>query len=184
VFRGTRLVRSRHDITLTPEWVEIDRGEPREQQDLSELHDSPITCADCGRQVWGVREAITFLPEAGTVLMCDFTTGFRPPEIVKIRPVVVLSERSRNRETCIVVPTSKSQARDKDARTVKLERSRYGFLHEDSWAKCQCPYTISITRLYRMRGPDGRSIDSRATKISDEDLMSVRQGAAASLGLP
>ena len=34
---------------------------------------------------------ITFHPSPGTVLICDFTTGFQPPEMVKRRHVVVVS---------------------------------------------------------------------------------------------
>ncbi len=53
---------------------------------------------------------ITFVPNAGDVLMCDFTTGFQPPEMVKVRKVVVLSARSRKTmpNTYLVVPLSKT----------------------------------------------------------------------------
>lgn len=50
---------------------------------------------------------LTFVPNKGTLLMCNFTTGFQPPEMVKIRPVIVISPRRRdNAQTCIVVPLS------------------------------------------------------------------------------
>jgi mRNA interferase MazF len=53
---------------------------------------------------------ITFIPDAGDVLMCDFSTGFVPPEMVKTRRVIVLSPRNRARipGTYIVVPISKT----------------------------------------------------------------------------
>ncbi len=53
---------------------------------------------------------ITFVPDPGDVLMCDFTTGFQPPEMVKVRKVVVLSPRSRTAmpDTLLVVPLSKT----------------------------------------------------------------------------
>jgi uncharacterized protein YifN (PemK superfamily) len=34
--------------------------------------------------------ALTFFPKAGTALVCDFR-GYEPPEIVSIRPVIVIS---------------------------------------------------------------------------------------------
>jgi uncharacterized protein YifN (PemK superfamily) len=42
--------------------------------------------------------AITFHPEPRMVLVCDFTTGFKEPEMVKVRPVIVLSpQRNKNK---------------------------------------------------------------------------------------
>ena len=35
--------------------------------------------------------AITFHPKPGQILMCDFTYGFREPEMIKNRPVIVLT---------------------------------------------------------------------------------------------
>ena len=46
-------------------------------------------------------------PLIGTILMCDFTTGFREPEMVKLRPVVVLSPKIAARpKLCTVVALS------------------------------------------------------------------------------
>ena len=43
----------------------------------------------------------------GTVLLCDFNSGFKPPEMVKRRPAVVLSHRLPHRDgLCTVVPRS------------------------------------------------------------------------------
>jgi mRNA interferase MazF len=52
---------------------------------------------------------IQHVPDAGDVLMCDFS-GFVPPEMTKNRHVVVLSPRSRTilRGTYLVVPISKT----------------------------------------------------------------------------
>jgi uncharacterized protein YifN (PemK superfamily) len=38
---------------------------------------------------------IKFIPAQGMVLMCDFDSGFVPPEITKVRHVVVVSPRQR-----------------------------------------------------------------------------------------
>ena len=46
--------------------------------------------------------ALNFHPEPGMVLICDFTTGFRVPEIVKRRPVVVISPRRRRASISLV----------------------------------------------------------------------------------
>lgn len=48
-------------------------------------------------------------PAAGTVILCDFSGGFREPEMVKRRPVVVISPRIRARPgLCTVVALSRA----------------------------------------------------------------------------
>lgn len=50
--------------------------------------------------------ALNFHPNPGTILICDYS-GFQKPEMVKRRPVVVISPRLRNRnDLCTVVPLS------------------------------------------------------------------------------
>ena len=49
---------------------------------------------------------LTFQPKPGTLLVCDFGTGFKMPEMVKKRPVVVISPRRRRSRLCTVVPLS------------------------------------------------------------------------------
>ena len=50
--------------------------------------------------------AITFHPNPGTVLICDFN-GLIIPEMVKTRPVVVISPRLRHRTgLCTIIPLS------------------------------------------------------------------------------
>jgi len=39
--------------------------------------------------------ALQFSPAPGAIVICDYSTGFRPPEMVKVRPVVVISPRRR-----------------------------------------------------------------------------------------
>lgn len=48
-------------------------------------------------------------PEKGTLLLCDFNNGFCEPEMVKIRPVVVLTPKIAARpKLCTVVALSTS----------------------------------------------------------------------------
>jgi len=45
-------------------------------------------------------------PKSGTILLCDYS-GFKVPEMVKTRPVVIISPRLRHRDRlCTVVPLS------------------------------------------------------------------------------
>ena len=56
---------------------------------------------------------ISFPVAPGTVLLCDYSSGFRPPEMAKRRPSVVISLRLPHRNgLCTVVPLSGSSPRE------------------------------------------------------------------------
>jgi uncharacterized protein YifN (PemK superfamily) len=156
--------------------------------DITEPDDHEIVCATCGALVWPSRRAITFVPGEGMVLLCDFSTGFQPPEMVKVRPVLVLSPRARNRQTCLVVPISTVAPRDPKlagAAFVPLSPRKYPFLHAESWAKCETVSTVSLARLFWLRDPQtGRGLDSRTTMLDAGDLERARRGVGAAVGLP
>jgi mRNA interferase MazF len=48
----------------------------------------------------------------GQILICDFSSGFVEPEMVKVRPVVVISPKPRKsiHSLCTVVPLSTTRA--------------------------------------------------------------------------
>ncbi len=99
--------------------------------------------------------ALTAHPEKGTVLMCDFNSGFVPPEMVKRRPVVVLSPDIRQRgKVCTVVALSTS---------VPMPVMPYHTLfklppefpewmrQKPVWLKGDMLYTVSFARLDLIR---------------------------------
>lgn len=152
--------------------------------DLSEPRDHEIRCGACGATVWRPRRPISFVPSDGMILLCDFSTGFRPPEMVKMRPVVILSRHSRNRQTCSVVPLSTVVPADHTSRAHELDASKYFFLNRSTWAKCDMVTSVSRERLFLLRDPaSGRGIDSRRTMIDECDLLAIRHGVARALGM-
>ena len=76
--------------------------------------------------------------------MCDFATGFKPPEMTKVRPVVVIS-RSPKREKghCTVVPLSTVEPipLERVHREMSPESLPAG-VRERTWAKCDMLYTV------------------------------------------
>lgn len=53
--------------------------------------------------------ALNYHPTPGAVLVCDYSTGFRAPEMVKRRLCVVITPRLRRRHgLCTVVPLSQT----------------------------------------------------------------------------
>lgn len=103
--------------------------------------------------------ALTFYPSPGLVLMCDFTTGFREPEMVKNRPVVVVSGKfqktSPENSICTVVPISTKPPRNPERWHRKLELNSIPLPlradGEESWAKCDMVVSVAFSRLNKIR---------------------------------
>ena len=131
--------------------------------------------------------ALLFVPSPGTLLMCDFDTGFQPPEMTKRRPVVVVSPRRRRAMTklCTVVPLSTAVPNQVEPfhhrmnpRSVPVELGT-----QESWAKCDMLYTVSVKRLDRVSVNRGGRRLFVAPRVLDEDLAAIRQGVMNALGL-
>jgi uncharacterized protein YifN (PemK superfamily) len=131
---------------------------------------------------------ITFKPSIGMVLMCNFDTGFRPPEMVKIRPVVVLSHQRHNSQTCVVVPLSTTAPATATGVHHKIDPlSLPARLRKRSaaWAKCDMVTTVGLERLDRVK--DGRDAAGKrryvAQSVTLDDLLAIRRAVLVSLGL-
>lgn len=125
---------------------------------------------------------ITFVPDAGDVLMCDFT-GFQPPEMTKIRRIVILSPRSRTRwpDTYLVVPISKTPPSPPENCHFEFKARAYSFFDstESVWALGNMVTCVKAQRLDRMK------INGRHSKaqIRSGDLAAVRKIVLCALGM-
>jgi mRNA interferase MazF len=107
--------------------------------------------------------ALTYYPKPGTVLMCDYNTGFKQPEMVKKRPVIVVSRIYQ--PVAIVVPLSCTEPQrflpchcEMDPLSLPLSlRSKR------CWAKCDMASHVCFERLDRIM--DARLGDSKPTGI-------------------
>jgi len=132
--------------------------------------------------------AILFHPDAGTVLICDFA-GFKVPEIVKRRPVIVVSPRFKRRDQlCTVVPLSTTAPRWPQEYNCRIEFDPplpAPYAASDMWVKGDMLCTVAFERLSPPaagRGADGRRIyDIR--RVSDAELSRVRACVLNGLGL-
>lgn len=132
--------------------------------------------------------SLSFHPSQGMVLMCDFTTGFRAPEMVKLRPVIVISPRPRRKtQLCTVVPLSCTAPSPIESHHHQLHpASLPGPLAEKvTWAKCDMLMTVSLDRLDRVK--IGKTTSGKrlyATHaVTAADLVSVQKAILAGLGL-
>lgn len=132
--------------------------------------------------------AIHFHPDPGTVLICDFN-GFKAPEMVKRRPVIVISPRFRQRAgLCTVVPLSLTKPRQVADYNCLLSFDPVMPKPYDSdrmWVKADMLCAVSFDRLFLpVLGKDGegkRVYDVR--RISDEELFRVRRCVLNGIGL-
>lgn len=123
-----------------------------------------------------------FYPRAGQILVCDFS-GFREPEMVKVRPVMVVSPKLPYRsEIVAVVPISTTEARHNLPFVVKLSKNYHPDEPDDlaCWAKCDMLLNIAGWRL------NGFKVGRRkweCPQAKGDDLEAVRRGVLHGLGL-
>jgi len=131
--------------------------------------------------------------KTGEIVICDFT-GLHEPEMVKRRPVVVISKTSTHwRGLCTIVPLSSTEPSRVQAWHVALSRnplrghlpSGHPFEVEDRvWAKCDMLYTLAFDRISR---PYVRSNGRRVyppVRLPSNDLAAVFDGVRAYLPAP
>ena len=133
---------------------------------------------------------ISFPVGPGTILRCDYSRGgFQPPEMVKARPVVVVSPRLPHREgLCTVVPLSGSANAHPSKWDIALELDPplpYPFLHKSAWAKCDMVATVAFSRLDLFRTDRDQYGKRRYLhpKLSVYDLSRIHDGILYALGL-
>ena len=102
---------------------------------------------------------LKFHPDRGSILICDYNSGFIVPEMVKRRPVVVVSPRYRKSyRLCTVVPLSTTAPGSIEPYHCEIEikpplPGRWG---SKCWAKCDMIATVSFSRLELVR--DGKDL--------------------------
>jgi mRNA interferase MazF len=98
---------------------------------------------------------LKFHPEPGTILIRDYTTGFREPEMVKRRPVVTISPRLKRRDGLItVVPLSTTPPTpvcDHHCRLTIDPALPEPFDSPEMWVKADMLATVGFARLDLIR---------------------------------
>ena len=129
---------------------------------------------------------LTYHPHMGELLMCDFT-GFKVPEMIKTRPVVVVSPRRRGSAArlCTIVPLSTvapnpvlKYHHPMDPKSLPLSLRT-----AVSWAKCDMLYAVSLDRLSRVRFKMGSQRVYVRQQILSADLDAIRRAVVLALGL-
>ena len=114
--------------------------------------------------------------------MCDFS-GFQAPEMVKVRPIIVVSPKLPYRSQLVaIVPISLTPPVHDLPFVVRLSRNYHPGEADElpCWAKCDMIMNISVSRLDGFKVGRRKWVNPQAT---GEDLQSVRNGVLAGLGL-
>ena len=114
--------------------------------------------------------------------MCDFSEGFRVPEIIKVRPVIVVSpHHMHHSELYTVVPMSTTAPHIVRACHYKFQENP---LPTDDatpvWAKCDMVMTVARHRLDRVKVGKRKYLTCH---VKEEELAAVRQCLRYVLGI-
>ena len=123
---------------------------------------------------------LSFQPRPGTVVMCDFA-GFVVPEMVKVRPVVVVARNRKNRQLVTVVPLSTTAPDKLEDHHHELSANPLpGKELITCWAKCDMIATVSLARLDRFRTARREYV---APSLPDADFEAIKNAIVNALGL-
>lgn len=129
--------------------------------------------------------ALPYYPHRGEVLICDFD-GFQEPEMVKRRPVVVVSPKSsHHRKLCTVVPFSTTAPYPVQSWHYPLPHVQVPGLQATApmWAKCDMLATVAFGRLNKpyVKTRQGRAY--RELLLAEADMQAIQACIRAYLGL-
>jgi uncharacterized protein YifN (PemK superfamily) len=117
---------------------------------------------------------IFFQPKCGAILVCDFS-GFIAPEMIKRRPVVVISPQMSNRpRMCTIVPFSTTEPYPIEAFHYKFEPTpTLPPPYDDpvQWIKCDMIYTVSYDRLSLLA--NGRDVNKK--RVYDQRVIGLEE---------
>lgn len=113
--------------------------------------------------------------------MCDFS-GFKAPEMVKRRPVVIVSPNYLCRTGLYtVVPISTTEPDPIEKYHYCFQKNPMPNSQIKCWAKCDMIATVSVDRLDRIKISRGNYVTKG---ISTEELEAIRSCIKYALGLP
>lgn len=128
------------------------------------------------------------LPYPGQIVQCNFQ-GFNPPEMTKIRPVLVLSPRpERNaKKTCVIVALSTTAPPTIESYhlQITLQGALPKHFSRTCWVKGDMVYTVALHRLtaYWTHKDESNRRVYWNSRISQEELIAARQCAACAIGI-
>ncbi|OYQ17666.1 hypothetical protein B7L09_15190 [Pseudomonas mandelii] len=103
-------------------------------------------------------------PKEGSVLICDFR-GYEVPEMIKVRPVVVIRKHKTNSLLVTVVPLSTTAPDRILDHHLELQSHLQG-ASPVCWAKCDMVATVSLSRLDRIKSRDRHDVGTVTYQVT------------------
>lgn len=126
---------------------------------------------------------LLYQPKEGSVLMCDFG-GSVDPEMVKVRPVIVLARNRSNKKLVTIVPLSTTKPFVMESHHHELSINPLPDNHNTPcWAKCDMVATVSLTRLDRLKVRTGKGREYMVPVVSTKDFDAVKHCVVSALRL-
>ncbi|MEP0232706.1 MAG: type II toxin-antitoxin system PemK/MazF family toxin [Roseobacter sp.] len=96
---------------------------------------------------------LQFQPKPGQILVCHFGLGFQRPEMVKTRPVMVISPKVNPwTRLCVVIPISSKAPNPVEGHHYRLPDGIVpGGRYEESWLKGDTLMAVGSHRLDRLK---------------------------------
>lgn len=128
-------------------------------------------------------------PKKGSILFCDFNQGFKVPEMVKKRPVIIISPKMKGRfGLCTVVPLSTTEPSPRMSyhAPIEINPPLPSFLEsKELWIKGDMINTVGFHRLDFIR--TGRKNNGLReyyyATLSASQMIKVKECILNSLGL-
>ena len=125
------------------------------------------------------------------ILMCDFSQGFKVPEMTKRRPVLVLTPYMQGREQLVtVVPLSTTKPQPMrdfhyEISTKSLPQTAFFQDHSHCWVKADMVCAVGFHRLDLVRiGKDASGKRLYYTqRLGDEQMREIRRCVLHGLGM-
>ena len=125
---------------------------------------------------------LLYQPKEGSVLICDFR-GYEVPEMIKVRPVVVIRKHKSNSMLVTVVPLSTTAPDRLLDHHLELQSHLQG-ASPVCWAKCDMVATVSLSRLDRIRSRDrqGKRIYV-ISQLETDEFYAIKVAVRSALGV-
>lgn len=125
---------------------------------------------------------LLYQPKEGSVLICDFR-GYEVPEMIKVRPVVVIRKHKTNSLLVTVVPLSTTAPDRIFDHHLELQSHLQG-ASPVCWAKCDMVATVSLSRLDRIKSRDrhGKRVYV-ISHLETDEFYAIKVAVRSALGL-
>ncbi|MDC9606373.1 type II toxin-antitoxin system PemK/MazF family toxin [Xenorhabdus griffiniae] len=126
---------------------------------------------------------LKYQPKVGSVLMCDFK-GLIVPEIVKIRPVVVIARHRRNNKLVTVVPVSTTEPMPVFDYHYELSENPIPENEQiRCWVKCDMIMTVSTERLDRIKVRTWQGRNYIDPRLSNDEMGQIKNAVLHGIGM-